>query len=153
MINGSVLRDFYVDKWRAIPELVAGMNDNAGNIRASNALAPLQSSLQKAVANAPFPFIIVAYQGYTKGNRGRFEFTLHHINAYIRAATLDDDDHVEFGVLMVDAIPEGDSQAIRYLTPHIDADPMDPPSFVRVGASQLDVDIWKLSFAIPEHAG
>jgi hypothetical protein len=153
VINGSDLRDFYVEQWRNIPEVVAAMGGDPGRIRGSNALAPIATSLARAVNAMGYPAILVAYQGYTKGNLKLFEFTLHHIAAYIRAATTDDDDHIEFGLLLTEAIPETQTQAVRYLKPHPDADPMDMPKFERVGAAKLDVDIWKLSFAVPEHAG
>jgi hypothetical protein len=57
--------------------------------------------------------------------------------------------------LMLDGIPENQTDGlglpVRYLTAHIDADPMEMPRFERVSASQLTIDIWKLSFGIVEN--
>lgn len=152
MIFGSELRDFYIAQWRNIPELVAACNDDAGLIRKHSGPAKVAKSLEREVLEMPSGAIFVAYQGFTKGQMHRGEVTSHQIAAYIRAATPDDDASIPFGALMVDAIPDGQSLPVRYLSPHEDADPMDMPRFERVSASSLTIDIWKLSFNVPEHA-
>lgn len=153
MINGSYLRDYYVDVWRRTPALVAAMNGDEGLIRQNNAVAHISTSLARTVQSMGAPMIYVAYQGFGKGNYRRGEVTTHSIVAYIRAATANDDDHISYGAYMVDAIATGEVLKTRYLVPHIDADPMDMPRFVRAGASTMDFDIWELSFTIAENSG
>jgi hypothetical protein len=156
MIVGSVLRDFYIAQWRQIPALVAAMaNGDEGMIRTSAGVPKLAKSLQREVLEMPEGSIFVAYQGFTRGQARRSEVTSHQVAAFIRAVTPDDDANIPFGDLMIDGIPDGQQPGqelpVRYLTPHIDADPMDMPKFERVSASELTIDIWKLSFSIPEH--
>lgn len=153
MISGSFLRDFYVDVWRRTPALVAAMNGDEGLIRANTAVAHLSTSLARTVQGMGAPMIYVAYQGFGKGSYKYGEITKHSIVAYIRAATANDDDHINFGAWMVDGIATGETQKTRYLVPHIDADPMDMPHYVRAGASTLDIDIWELSFTVAENVG
>ena len=151
MINGSFLRDFYIDVWRRTPALVAAMNGDEGLIRANNAVARLSTSLARTVQTMGAPMIYVAYQGFGRGNYRHGEVTKHAIVAYIRAATVNDDDHINYGAWMVDGVATGESLKTRYLVPHIDADPMDMPQFTRAGASTIDFDIWELSFTVAEN--
>lgn len=152
MINGADLRDFYIAAWQNVPALVAAMGGDASLIRTSTSPANLAKSLQREVLEMPIPSIFVAYQGFIKGNVRANEITKHEIAAFIRAATPDDDAHIQFGALMIDGIPDGESLPVRYLEANVDVDAMDMPRFERVSASQLTFDIWKLTFTVPEHA-
>jgi hypothetical protein len=107
MVSGSLLRDFYIDVWRRTPGLVAAMGGDEGLIRPSNALAHVSTSLARTVQGMGAPMIYVAYQGYKYGSNRHGETTRHLVTAYIRAASPDDDDHIEFGALMVDGGPAG----------------------------------------------
>ena len=129
------------------------MGDDPGNIRASAGISKIAKSLQREVEDMPAPSIFVCYQGFVKGNARQFEITKHEIAAFIRAATPDDDAHIQFGALMIDAIPDGFDLPVRYLEATDLCDPMDMPRFERVSASQLTIDIWKLSFTVAENAG
>jgi hypothetical protein len=151
MVSGSLLRDFYIDVWRRTPGLVAAMGGDEGLIRPSNALAHVSTSLARTVQGMGAPMIYVAYQGYKYGSNRHSETTRHLVTAYIRAASPDDDDHIEFGALMVDGRASGEELRTRYLTPHLDCDPMEMPVFARAGAATLDFDIWELQIVIPEH--
>jgi hypothetical protein len=153
MILGFVIRDFYIDAWKRIPDIVAAMNDDEARIRENSALAPTQTSLERAVTAAGFPSILVAYQGYTKGDSRRAEITKHHIAAFIRAATQDDDDHITLAHLMTEAVPNGEELTVRYMESDPDCDSMDLPKLERITLTESAIDIWKLSFAVPEHAG
>lgn len=121
-------------------------------IRSSSGVSSIAKSLQREVTEMPLGSIFVAYQGFTRGNMRLGEVTKHEMAAFIRAANDIDDANIQFGALMVDGIPEGDELPVRYLPPTADCDPMDMPRFERVSASQLTFDIWKLSFAVSEHA-
>jgi hypothetical protein len=114
MVSGSLLRDFYIDVWRRTPGLVAAMGGDEGLIRASNALAHVSTSLARTVQTMGAPMIYVSYQGYKYGTR-HGETTRHLVTAYVRAATPDDDDHIEFGKLMVDGRASGEELKTRYL--------------------------------------
>jgi hypothetical protein len=159
VINGSDLRDFYIDCWRNVPELLAAMRSgDATWIRSSTGVATIAKSLQREVETMPEGSIFVAYQGVQPGRAGRGEVSVHEIAAFIRATSPDDDSHIPFAALMLDSIPTGGNSVInqpetkiRYLVPHIDADPMNMPRFERVSASQLPFDIWKLSFGVVEN--
>src|SRR5690349_6739716 len=111
MVSGSLIRDFYINAWRNIIPLVDALKDaDPGMIRASTAPARLSKSLQREVLEMPEGSIFVAYQGITKGDVSRFEITKHQIAAFIRAATPDDDSHIEFANLMIDTVPDGFDQ-------------------------------------------
>lgn len=152
MVNGSDLRDFYIACWRNIPALVAALGGDDSLIRASTGISHIAKSLQREVMEMPAPSIFVAYQGFTKGNVRNFEITKHELAAFIRAASDNDDANIPFGALMVDGVPDGFELPVRYLEANDSVDMMDMPRFERVSASQLTVDIWKLSFTVPEHA-
>lgn len=137
MISGSFLRDFYIGVWRRTPALVAAMNGDEGLIRANNAVAHVSSSLARTVQGMGAPMIFVAYQGFGKANYRHGEVTTHSIVAYIRAATSNDDEHISYGGWMVDGIATGETLRTRYLSPHIDADPMDMPRFVQIGRAHV----------------
>jgi len=153
MVSGSLIRDFYINAWQNIQELVDAMGGDRTVIRGSVGISKIAKSLQHEVEGMPAPSIFVAYQGFTKGAARRNEITLHSIAAFIRAATTDDDSHIQYGALMVDGIPDGEELPVRYLNANEDVDPMDMPRFERVSASQLPIDIWKLSFTVAESAG
>jgi hypothetical protein len=154
VISGKVLRDFYVNAWRNIPELVTALQDeDAGKILAGQGIAKVAKSLQREVLDMAEGSILVAYQGFTKGNVGRNEITTHQIAAFIRALNSSEDANTQFGALMIDGTPDGQDQPVRYLEPDPNADAMDMPRFERVSTSELPFDVWKLSFTIPEHAG
>lgn len=152
MIDGSFLRDFYIAQWRAVPELVAEMqNGEDGWIRKHTGLAKSSTSLQRAVLDQQEGSILVAYQGCRPGRDAVGEITVHEIAAYIRPTTEDADETVPWANLMIDTVPLGQELATRFLTPHIDADPMNMPVLERISSAQLTFDIWKLSFTISEH--
>lgn len=152
MIDGSILRDFYIAQWRAVPDLVAAMQGGEeGWIRKHTGLASAAKSLQRAVLSQQEGSILVAYQGCRPGRDKVGEITVHEIAAYIRPTTEDADETIPYANLMIDAIPVGQQLAIRYLDPHIDADPMNMPVFERVSSAELTFDIWKLAFTISEH--
>lgn len=152
MISGAALRDFYIDQWRAIPALVACLKDqDEGWIRKHSGIAKISKSLQREVLEMPEGAVFVAYQGCKPGRSRYGEVTVHEIAAFIRAGSADDDDSIPFCHLMIDTVPLGQELTVRELTPHIDADPMNMPYFERVSAAELTVDIWKLSFTVPEN--
>lgn len=155
MIDGSALRDFYIAAWRNIPALVAATNGDEGLIRPHSGPAKIAKSLEREVMEMPEGSIFVAYMGLKPGQTRKGQVTLHEIAAFIRAVSPDDDENIPFAALMLDGIPENQADdlglPVRYLVPHIDADPMEMPRFERVGASQLTIDIWKLSFGIVEN--
>lgn len=152
MIDGSDLRDYYIARWRAIPALVAAMKDqDESMIRAAVGISKIAKSLQREVLEMPEGSIFVCYQGCKPGLTKRGELTVHEIAAFIRATSPTDDAHIPFANLMIDTVPDGEQLIVRYLTPHIDADPMNMPRFERVSASELTIDIWKLSFGVPEN--
>jgi hypothetical protein len=152
MIDGAALRDFYIDAWRRIPELVAAVGEEESNIRASNGISRVAHSLQREILDMPEGSIFVAYQGFTRGAVRNAEITKHEIAAFIRAASPDDDSHIAFGALLIDGIPNGEEQPVRYLEMNEFVDSMDMPRFERVSTSDLTFDIWKLTFTVPEHA-
>jgi len=157
MINGSDLRDFYIGAWRNIPDLVAAMKDeDEGQIRASGGVAKESKSLMREALSMAQGSILVAYQGCKPGQTRRGEITVHEIAAFIRAIDDSDDESIPFAALMLDSIPVGGfldqpETKVRYLVPHIDADPMNMPRFERVSTADMTFDIWKLTFSIPEN--
>jgi hypothetical protein len=155
VIDGSALRNFYINAWRNIPELVAACNGDDGLIRTHSGPAKIAKSLEREVLEMPEGAIFVAYMGLKPGLTRKGQVTLHEIAAFIRAMTPDDDTNIPFAALMLDGVPANQTDnlglPVRYLVPHIDADPMEMPRFERVGASQLTIDIWKLSFGIVEN--
>lgn len=150
MINGSDLRDFYITQWRAIPDLVDAVGGDDSRIRSALGVAKTAKSLQREVLEMPDGSIWVAYQGFSRGNGRTGEITQHEIAAFIRAATADDDAHIQFGALMIDGIPDGQELPVRYLEFSGDTDMMNMPKFERVSTSELTFDIWKLSFTVSE---
>ncbi len=155
MIQGSVIRDYYIDLWRRVPDIVAAMDDDEARIRKSGDITPQQATLEGQVVNAGAPSITVAYQGYSKTDRRLNEVTRHLIVAFIRAATLDDDAHEALAWLMTEAVPLGEDLPIRYLPgDDADFDPMDFPKLERITLPEpASTDIRKLSFFVPERAG
>lgn len=153
MVSGSDLRDFYINAWRNIPEIVTAMGGDDGAIRGSAGISRIAKSLQREVTGMPAPSIYVAYQGFKAGPRGRSIITLHDIAAYIRASTTEDDENIQFGELMLNGIPTGSDLPVMLMSMSVDVDPLDSWRFERVSASELTIDIWKLSFTVAETAG
>jgi hypothetical protein len=157
MINGSDLRDFYINAWRNIPDLVAAVLDDPGRIRVHTGIARIAKSLQREVTEMPEGSIFVAYQGFKPGNLRRNEIIKHEIAAFIRAATPDDDAHIQFGSLMFEGIPTGEDLPVRdlnasdFLGNGANVESMDLPTFERASAAQLTIDIWHFYFTVPEY--
>lgn len=146
-----MIRDFYIAQWQNTPAVVAFAGGDESMIRGSAGISRIAKSLQREVVEMPVGSIFVCYQGFVKGNVRNNEITKHEIAAFIRAPNDDEDANVDIGALMVDSTPEGEDLPIRYLEATSLVDAMDMPRFERVSASQLPLDIWKLSFTISEH--
>ncbi len=140
MINPAELVEALVAKLRAIPELVAEMDGDAGRIYAYHDLYPKRVSLPFAIYEMPVPAILVAWQGTAPGTFGGNEVWKHSLSLYLRAREVFEADppsayYKLFG-LIVNGVPAGSGQKLLYTTVHDGCYPMDTPSIHRATDEQ-----------------
>ncbi len=154
MINPADIIDNLVTKLKAVPDLVALLNDDASRIVAYKDRYPKESSLALAIAQTPSPGMLVYWTGTRPSRFGEMEVWSHNVGICLRCAELTDDDPSGAGYFamfraVTHSLPTGESQPISRLAIHEDCNPMDVPSMER--AMTVDgLDYWEINMAFVE---
>jgi hypothetical protein len=149
MINPAELVEALVAKLRAIPELVAEMDGDAGRIYAYHDSYPKRVSLPAAIYEMPVPAIMVAWQGTVPGTFGANEAWKHNLSLYLRAREVFEGDppsaYYRLFSLIVNGVPASSALKLLYTTVHDRCHPMDTPSIQRTtdeqGTDYFEVNI------------
>lgn len=154
MTNPADILAQFIVLLRAIPELVAAMNDDDQRIAVYGGKYPAENSLARAIDKLQAPGILVAYMGTGLGSLGQGESENHLFSIYGRAAEESADDapagYYQIGRLLVDGTPSGQEQKMQLLTVHTDCYPMRRESRWERRSDIEQVDYFEMQISFSE---
>lgn len=123
MVNGYQIVKAFVDKLRAIPDLIVLVADSADAIIPYYDSFPGATSLRDAIYRMPRPGILVTWDGEGPGRKGTRS---HNLTLYFRAAEAftQDEGYARMIQLIQDGVSSGDNLPMFFADVHPDCWPM-----------------------------